>query len=126
MSTQHTPGPWICAGPSFGDPLPRYINEIVTVEEDEHGGVETICRLPVNYRDPENEANARLIAAAPDMLAALIVAREFISTDRNSLADCAIDFDGRMSDDDAAAVADYDKALLQIDQAIKAATRGQA
>ncbi len=126
MNMKHTPGPWIGAGPSFGDPLPRYINEIVTVEEDEHGGVETICRLPFNHLDAENEANARLIAAAPDMLDALIVAREFISTDRNALADCAIDFDGRMSDDDAAAVADYDKALLQIDAAIAKATGGQA
>lgn len=73
MSAQHTPGPWIGAGPSFGDPLPRYINEIVTVEEDEYGGVETICRLPFNTYDAENEANALLIAAAPDMLAALLL-----------------------------------------------------
>lgn len=77
MSTQHTPGPWIGAGPSFGDPLPRYTDEIVTVDEDEHGGVETICRLPFNHLDAENEANARLIAAAPDMLDALQFAIRF-------------------------------------------------
>jgi hypothetical protein len=62
-------------------------------------------------------------AAAPDMLQALIVAREFISCDRNSLADCVTDLDGNMSDDDAAAVADYDAALWQIDAAIQKATR---
>lgn len=127
MNTQHTPGPWIGAGPSFGDPLPRYTDEIVTVEEDEHGGVETICRLPVNYRDPENEANARLIAAAPDMLDALIVAREFISADRNAFAEAKTPPNGkRMDAYDRNVLADYDKALLQIDQAIKAATGGQA
>lgn len=57
-----------------------------------------------------------------DMLAALIVAREFISTDRNSLSDNSTYPDGRMDPDDAAAVADYDAALVQIDAAIKQAT----
>lgn len=67
-----------------------------------------------------------LKAMRDEMLAALIVAREFISTDRTALADCAMDPEGRMSDDDAAAVADYDKALLQIDAAIQKATGGAA
>lgn len=56
------------------------------------------------------------------MLDALVVAREFISTDRNSLADCSRNSDGSMHADDAACVADYDAALLQIDAAIATAT----
>lgn len=69
--SKHTPGPWIGAGPSFGDPLPRYTTEIVTEWEDEDGEVLSICTLPFNHHDDENEATARLIAAAPDLLEAL-------------------------------------------------------
>jgi hypothetical protein len=72
----HTPGPWIGAGPSFGDPLPRYTCEIVTEWEDEDGEVISICTLPFHHHDDENEANARLIAAAPLMYEAL---REIVS-----------------------------------------------
>ena len=68
MSTQHTPGPWIGAGPSFGDPFPRYTTSIVTEREHDDEGIVDICELPFHHRDDENEANARLIAAAPDML----------------------------------------------------------
>lgn len=71
MTTQHTPGPWIGAGPSFGDQLPRYTTEIITEYEDEDGEVRSICELPFAHHDDENEANARLIAAAPELLVAL-------------------------------------------------------
>ena len=72
MTTKHTPGPWIGAGPSFGDPLPRYTTEIITESEDENGEVRSICELPVAHYDDENEANAHLIAAAPELLEAVI------------------------------------------------------
>ena len=71
MSTQHTPGPWIGAGPSFGDPLPRYTTSIMTEWEHEDDGFIEICEFPFHHHDDENEANARLIAAAPDLLEAL-------------------------------------------------------
>jgi hypothetical protein len=71
MSSKHTPGPWIGAGPSFGDPLPRYTTEIVTEWEEEDGESLSICTLPFHHHDDENEANALLIAAAPDLLEAL-------------------------------------------------------
>lgn len=67
--SKHTPGPWIGAGPSFGDPLPRYTTVIVTEWEESDNLV--ICELPFNHHDDENEANARLIAAAPELLEAL-------------------------------------------------------
>ena len=68
---KHTPGPWTGAGPSFGDPLPRYTTEIVTEWEGDDDDVICICELPFSHYDDENEANARLIAAAPDLLAAM-------------------------------------------------------
>ena len=59
---QATPGPWIGAGPSFGDPLPRYTTSMVTEWEDEDG-YRTICEFGYAHHDEENEANAALIAA---------------------------------------------------------------
>jgi len=57
-----TPGPWIGAGPSFGDDLPRYINEIIADRDDEEDCI-TICEFPFAEHDEENEANAALITA---------------------------------------------------------------
>lgn len=37
-----TPGPWEAAGPSFGDQLPRFLNSVVTAE-DEDGDWLDIC-----------------------------------------------------------------------------------
>ena len=37
-----TPGPWIEAGPSYGEPKPRFYNSVVT-EEDEDGDWLDIC-----------------------------------------------------------------------------------
>ena len=68
--SKHTPGPWIGAGPSYVDPLPKYINEIVADREDDDE-CKTICYMPVIDEDDETEANARLIAAAPELYDAL-------------------------------------------------------
>lgn len=52
MSAQHTPGPWICSGAAFGDA----------------DGIDyTIHADGMDI----SKANARLITAAPDLLAAL-------------------------------------------------------
>ena len=68
------------------------------------------------------EANARLIAAAPAMLQALIVAREFISHDRNAFADTCTGPDGELDPEDADELDARDRALLQIHAAIQTAT----
>ena len=61
MNTQHTPGPWVYAIP--GD---SFIASSVGI---------MICRRPSETASPHGkknwDANARLIAAAPDLLAAL-------------------------------------------------------
>lgn len=55
-----------------------------------------------------------------DVLAtALRAARECIHTDRTAFADCATPHEGPITDpDDAAALADYDSLLAQIDDAL--------
>lgn len=64
MNTKHTPGPWKL-DPSF-DPITNIFQQIAG------GGffVATVTHGNAKGRE-EREANARLIAAAPDLLAAL-------------------------------------------------------
>ena len=45
-----TPGPWEAAGPSFGAPLPKYLNEVGRINEDEM--FEEVCVSP----SPEDDA----------------------------------------------------------------------
>ncbi|KKK92992.1 hypothetical protein LCGC14_2697330 [marine sediment metagenome] len=79
---EHTPGPWYYRPTNFGHPDNR-INPIVEVDQNKMGGVAYICRvgwqgstipgmtsLTVATLE-EAEANAKLLAAAPQMLAAL-------------------------------------------------------
>lgn len=64
----------------------------------------------------------RIRAQRDQAVAALHVARDFIHTDRMSLADCSTAPDGSIDPDDAEAVADYDNALALIDAAIAKVT----
>lgn len=67
MNTQHTPGPW-------------HVNTLETVPHTIHalrGHVADVSRGTMNeVGADEIEANARLIAAAPDLLAAAIEAAD--------------------------------------------------
>lgn len=64
MNTQHTPGPW-----NVGDDSPNEY-EGPTIEN-----IDTVIAVipidDINDSTPEERANARLIAAAPELLAAL-------------------------------------------------------
>ena len=73
-----TPGPWTCLGPSFGDPLPRYTTEIETDWEYEGAENHQICEMPFHHHDEENEANAHLIAAAPELYGVLEYVRDIL------------------------------------------------
>jgi hypothetical protein len=68
MTTQHTPGPWGCDWTSHHSHDYRL--------QQPNGAP---LRLVVEANDHnEQRANARLIAAAPDLLAALEVVREYM------------------------------------------------
>lgn len=63
--TKHTPGPWVACG--YGD-YSDYEGKCRVVL-GEGGDIRTAVVL--GFDTPENEADARLIAAAPDLLEAL-------------------------------------------------------
>ena len=56
-----TPGPWEAAGPSFGAPLPQYLNCVGWVTEDDE--FEDVCTAPLGS-DGGNSADMAYIAAA--------------------------------------------------------------
>lgn len=76
MSTTHTPGPWHIQ--QVGTPGYFVINQA-------HG-------IPVPATGPKGEANARLMAAAPELAAALARAFEFLDTnfDEADMADILV------------------------------------
>ena len=73
MSTQHTPGPWEA---KFWDIGNRSKEWHIT------DGTDPICNSPVGPQ-AFNEANARLIAAAPALLEALEYANELLTANRH-------------------------------------------
>ena len=126
MSAKHTPGPWRV-----------HADRWIKATRGEHEG--EILAAPTYWMEggeavaAEGRANARLIAAAPELLEALTMAREMIATERQSFADCNnvpeltagddpdnfVSIGGALFEQhDAHVVADYDRALAQIDAAI--------
>lgn len=69
-SAQHTPGPWMVTNPNYGSGLciESTMGSVVA-----HTAVYSNPRFPVSSRisSESAEANARLIASAPELLAAL-------------------------------------------------------
>ena len=74
MSGAHTPGPWVVMQSSICTDDGK-ANEIAKVTRY---GVWMGDGAPYGSRNPIGEANARLIAAAPDMLWAIEVALEML------------------------------------------------
>jgi hypothetical protein len=68
MSTQHTPGPWFYLK---GD---EWSHSVVTYHGELPDGSQSCWTVAgINkQREPEHQANAHLIAAAPELLAALL------------------------------------------------------
>jgi len=69
MTTEHTPGPWTFDTSGEGKPC-----SIITSVHDEHGPDDDVCEVYGGNTDCEKtrEANARLIAAAPELLDAVL------------------------------------------------------
>ena len=68
MSSQHTPGPWAFAE---GDKDRREVSRIHKANDAEWLIGYAICESMNRHQRAEDIANARLIAAAPDLLRAL-------------------------------------------------------
>jgi len=66
MSAQHTPGPWT-------------LSERMTVWSESDRLIACCCADSLNAPTASETASARLIAAAPDLLAALERIRDFVS-----------------------------------------------
>lgn len=67
MTERFTQGPWIAAGPSFGDEKPRYYNSVVTDKDQYDDDCYDICDVLDEYDEETMNANAFLISAAPEM-----------------------------------------------------------
>ena len=65
--TAHTPGPWRITGPNIRADTALGTGALVAVVKDHFADVQT--------REAEKEANARLLAASPDLLQ---VARDYV------------------------------------------------
>lgn len=75
MMTNHTPGPWV---------IGKQDHDVMTV--DTANGT-AICDVYVDSDDRRPPANANLIAAAPDLLAALETLERMVSKMRYTLDD---------------------------------------
>ncbi len=94
MTTQHTPGPW-----SLGDTQSaRFPPSVYADRTDELGrGYWTEVAQVKSNTEPERQANARLIAAAPTMLATLQAVLESMG-DYYDATDAAGDEGGSLHD----------------------------
>ena len=70
MKTKHTPGPWVVVG----EPNQYLVGSPC---HEETGNRRIVCRVSGQLSVQSEEANARLIAAAPSMLEALRVIAEW-------------------------------------------------
>lgn len=84
MTTKHTPGPWVVQEVAF----PFKAFEIVTAPNGEKGWPNYRGISTTPNREPFDKANARLIAAAPELLAALkAVSRLDYLNEHNAIAE---------------------------------------
>lgn len=90
MNTQHTPAPWhVGTGNGIGSIFPEFGRTRL-----ENGGTTLypIAQVNQGWSVAEDEANARLIAAAPDLLAALRnVIASYRANDPDSMANAVND-----------------------------------
>jgi hypothetical protein len=76
METKHTAGQWEARDTETQKPFVSTVNK--------NGATDFIAFIDTNYKnDGEAEANAKLIAAAPELLQALILAYSMMVIDTN-------------------------------------------
>ena len=83
QDTKHTPGPWSVNVTRMNYAVVRW-----HIASSKYGSVYPICEHQIEQEPSGDEqlANARLIAAAPELLEALLLAREVVANSPKSLA----------------------------------------
>lgn len=74
-----THGEWVACGPSFGDPLPRYLNEVV--RPDDVDGGDTVARAMEGMEGGSTADMAYIAACHPERIARLLDALEAAKKD---------------------------------------------
>ena len=83
MTTQHTPGPWKIGEITGGQDGGIWAE----IDGQGHSGIaQVVWKMEDDERTPRCEANARLIAAAPDLLEALQQISDYARTDGDIIA----------------------------------------
>lgn len=128
MDTKHTPGPWSLRLSDNATPYITHGKCAHGYEPDLNDLANRICVMPAEISTSYNSyANARLIAAAPELLAVLRDARASVQENRDSLYESH--YQPHTGDVDAAgrvAVDVEDARLAKIDAAIAKATGTEA
>lgn len=83
MNAAHTPGPWQAQPWRYRNPE----RKVLTIQTERDAVAQLLDLWPPDAREAEKAANAHLIAAAPDLLAAL---RDICTADETSTLDGAV------------------------------------
>ena len=80
-----TPGPWIAAGPSFGESLPKHLNEVVVDREGDEDDGYSICNTPIGLDQECSDDMAFIAAANPAAISELLDRLEAAEKERDAL-----------------------------------------
>lgn len=80
LAEKATPGPWIAGGPSFGDDLPAYFDDVLVEIEGDTGELhecDSVCVAPHGLEDESSENMLYIAAANPSTILELIAEVEY-------------------------------------------------
>ena len=83
-----TPGPWIAAGPSFGESLPKHLNEVVVDREGDEDDGYSICNTPIGLDQECSDDMAFIAEANPLTIEELLDRLEAAEKSRDDLLAC--------------------------------------
>ena len=83
-----TPGPWIAAGPSFGESLPKYLNEVIVDREGDEDDGYSICNAPIGLNEERSDDMAFIAEANPLAIEELLDRLEAAEKSRDDLLAC--------------------------------------
>lgn len=87
MKTKHTPGPWRVRYIADGEPSRGFFVEAPRINPKHGYDIEILCE-DGNYPDDMREADAHLVAAAPDLLAVAKLSEKFYRDELEAIGDC--------------------------------------